>query len=394
MFLKIFIKYILGYVNIKVEGYFVEKFINKCINEGILFWNIKRDKTTIAYMNVGVKDFKKLCIIAKKSKCRVKVLNKKGVPFVLNKYRKRKVFLILIVLILMVLYISSKFVWNIKVEGLSNINPEEIVKMLDERGLKEGKRKSKIDTQKIIHDIRLERSDIAWIGISIEGTNATVKVVEAESKPEIINEEDYCNIVATKDAQIVKVSAQNGIPAVKADDIVTKGDILVAGWIDGKYTGTRYVHAEGEVQAKVWYTQKAKVELKQLKQRNTGNYENKYKIKMNNFTINFFKTLSKFEKYDTIETCKQIKLFSNFYLPFELIKVVNTEKEEYEITYGIEEAKQISIEEASKKIEEDLQDTPKILQKYVNTYVDNNYIETEVTYEVLENIGTKEKIVF
>lgn len=394
MFFKILIKYIFGYINIKVEGYFVERFINKCINEGIFFWNIKREKSTIAYMNVGIRDFKKLCKISKETKCKVKILEKKGLPFFLNRYRKRKIFLILIILIGLVLFTLSKFIWNINIEGINNINESEIISVLDEKGLKVGKIKNKIDTQKIINEIRLERTDISWIGITIKGTNATVKIVEADSKPEIINEEDYCNIVATKDAQIVKISAQNGIPVVKTDDIVTKGDILIAGWIDGKYTGTRYVHSEGEVKAKVWYTEKEQVTLDQVVERDTGNSEQKYKIKINNFTINLFKTLSKFEKYDTIETCNQIKIFSNFYLPIELIKLTNMEKSEEKITYGIEEAKQISIQEASEKIEKRLQNNQEILQKYVNTYVNSDYVEAEVTYEVLENIGTKEKIVF
>ena len=115
--------------------------------------------------------------------------------------------------------------------------------------------------------------------------------MEAEAKPEIINEEDYCNIVATKDGQIVKVSAQNGIPAVKQDDIVTKGDILIAGWIDGKYTGTRYVHAEGEVKAKVWYTESEKMALNQVVEEQNGNTEETYKIKINNFEINLSKVI-------------------------------------------------------------------------------------------------------
>ena len=38
-----------------------------------------------------------------------------------------------------------------------------------------------------------------------------------------------------------------------------------------------------------------------------------------------FKTLPKFEKYDTIETCNSVKIFSNFYLPIELIKRTNYE---------------------------------------------------------------------
>ena len=394
MFFKILIKNILGYINIKVEGYFVEKFINRCINEGIFFWNIKREKSTIAYMNLGIGDFKKLCKIAKESKCKVKVLEKKGIPFLLNRYRKRKIFLILLILISATLYASSKFIWNIEIEGLNNINENEINLMLEEKGLQIGKRKSEIDVKKIINEIRLEREDIAWVGITIEGTNATIKIVEASAKPEVINEEDYCNIVATKDAQIVKISAQNGIPLAKTDDIVTKGDILIAGWIDGKYTGTRYVHAEGEIKAKVWYTEKTQVPLKQVVEKDTGNIENKYKIKINNFTINLFKTLSKFEKYDTIESCNQIKIFSKFYLPIELIKITNTEKVEEQITYGIEEAKQIAIDKTCEKIEKELHNNPEVLQKYIDAYVNIDYVEAEVTYEVLENIGTKEKIVF
>ena len=394
MLFKILLRYILGYVNIKVEGYFAEKFINKCINNKIFFWNIKREKSTIVYTNVGIRDFKKMCKIAKETKCKIKVLNKKGFPFFLHRYKKRKIFIIMISIILISLFILSRFIWNIKIEGLENIDESEIISLINSKGLKIGKGKNSIDKQKIINEIRLERSDIAWIGITIEGTNATVEIVEAKSKPEIVNEEDYCNIVATKDAQIVKVSAQNGIPAVKTDDIVTKGDILIEGWIEGKYTGTRYVHAEGEVQAKVWYTEKERVELNQVISTDTGNTETKYKIKINNFTINLFKTLSKFQKYDTIEACNKIQIFSNFYLPIELIKITNTEKVENKITYGIEEAKEIGIEKASQKIEENLTAPLEILQKYENVYAGDDYIEVEVTYEVLENIGAKEKIVF
>ena len=394
MFFKILIKYIFGYINIKVEGYFVEKFINKCINENIFFWNVKRERSTMAYMNVGIKDFKKLCEISKETKCKVNIIEKKGLPFFLHRYRKRKVFFILIILISLILFILSKFIWNIEIKGLDNISKSEVISMLEREGVKVGELKSKINTQKVINEIRLEREDIAWVGITIQGTNAIIEVVEADSKPEIINEEEYCNIVATKDAQIVKISAQNGIPVVTTDDVVTKGDILIAGWIDGKYTGTRYVHAEGDVKAKVWYTEKEQVALNQVVEKDTGNSEEKYKIKINNFTINLFKTLSKFKKYDTIETCNQIKIFSNFYLPIEFIKITNIEKIEDKIIYGIEDARQIGIQKASEKIEKQLNNEQEILQKYVNTYVNSDFVEVEVTYEVLENIGTKEKIVF
>lgn len=54
--------------------------------------------------------------------------------------------------------------------------------------------------------------------------------------------------------------------------------------------------------------------------------------------------------------------------------------------------------EATKKIEEELKEQIKnkenIVNKQVNVYGNQGYIEVEVIYEVLENIGFKEKIIF
>ena len=50
------------------------------------------------------------------------------------------------------------------------------------------------------------------------------------------------------------------------------------------------------------------------------------------------------------------------------------------------------------KLEEELngeiEDTNKIVNKQVNTYGNEGYIEVEVIYEVIEKIGTEEKIIF
>ena len=85
LYFKIILNYILGYVNILVEGYFVEKFINICNKQKIFLWNLKRSKTTIIYTNVSIKDFKKLKPIAQKTKCKIKKKKKKGLPFIFNK---------------------------------------------------------------------------------------------------------------------------------------------------------------------------------------------------------------------------------------------------------------------------------------------------------------------
>lgn len=394
MYFKIILNYILGYVNILVEGYFVEKFINICNKQKIFLWNLKRSKTTIIYTNVSIKDFKKLKPIAQKTKCKIKIKSKKGLPFIFNKYKKRKIFVIGLAMVLITIFTLSKFIWNIEVIGNEKINDDEIIQIANENNLKIGKFKNKVDTKKIINKLRLERDDIAWIGIEIKGTNAIIKIVESIPKPNIIDDEEFCNIVATKDAIIKKISAQNGTPVVKEGEIVKKGTVLIAGWLEGKYTGTRYVHATGSVQGKVWYTQKERIYFKQQKKEQTGNVENKYSLNINNFKINFNKGVSKFKNYDTIETNKKVKLFSNFYLPIELIKITNTEVNITDITYTLEEAKNIGIEKAKQELNNKIENLNNILSIQINDSQTSEYIEVEVTYEMLENIGTKEKIVF
>lgn len=393
MYFKILLVYILGYVNIEVEGYFIERFINICNSKKIFLWNMKRKHSTIIRVNIGIRDFKKIKEIAKKTKCRVKIQKKRGIPFILHKYKKRKIFAIFFILLIIVVIALSNFVWNIEVIGNNKISAEEIIKDLADDNFKVGTSKTNLNTKNIIDKIRLKRSDLAWIGIEIKGTNAIVKIVEADLKPDIIKEEEYCNIVATKDAMIVKINAQNGTAVVKEGDIVTKGTVLIQGWLEGQFTGIRYVHANGEVQAKVWYSQKISVPLKQTKKIKTDKEENKYSVKINNFEINLPKGVPKFQNYDTIETSKKLKLFSDFYLPIEIHQKTYQEYEEQEITYSIEEAKELGIAQADESLKEQIEGK-QVTNKKINAEQIGANIEVEVIYEVLESIGTKEKIVF
>ena len=286
----------------------------------------------------------------------------------------------------------SNFIWNIEISGVDEAKQKELLEIIQNEGVDVGKYKNKINLQNLINKIRLERADIAWVGMEIKGTNLKIKVVEADEKPEIIDENEYCNIVASKDGIISKVNAQNGTPVVKEGDTVKKGDILVQGWIEGKYTDNRYVHAEGETIAKVWYSEKEKVYYNQNYESLTGNKERKYSININNFKINLFKTLSKFENYDTISTIKKLKITSNFYLPIEIVVNNNFEKQKNTVKYDKNEAKEIGIKKLKEKLEQEIQDKNSISNIYINTEETDEYVEVEVIYEVLENIGTKEKI--
>lgn len=394
MFIKILLNYILGYVRITVEGYYIERFINICRKNKIVIWNLKRDKSVQLNLNIGIKDFKEIKKIAKKTKCKVKIIKKKGLPFLFNRYKKRKIFFGFLLLILMLIGISSNFIWNIEIKIENAEQLDNIYEDITSAGLETGKMKNKINTKEIINQIRLKRNDIAWMGIELKGTNAIVKLVKAESKPDIVDEEDYCNIVSDKVGVITKINAKNGTLAVNVGDTVNVGTVLINGWMEGKYTGIRYVHAQGDIEAKVWYTKSTKILYNTTERSETGNIENKYKIKFNNFEINLSKRVSKFKIYDTIDTEKKFKLFSDFYLPITLIKTTNKEEKEETKNYDFEQAKNLGVQQLEEELNENITDSNKIVNKNINTYEKEDGLEVVVTYEVLENIGTNEKIVF
>ncbi len=165
--------------------------------------------------------------------------------------------------------------------------------------------------------------------------------------------------------------------------------------MEGKYTGIRYVHATGSIEAKVWYSKKEKIELNQVSLVRTGNEEKRYTIKVNNFQINLYKSIPNFEKYDKINEDKKIKLFSDFYLPITLGISTYYELEEQKITLTIEEAKEELIEKLKNELSEEIEEKDNIQDIQVNVLEETETsVEVEVIYEVIESIGTEEKIIY
>lgn len=80
----------MGYVRIQVEGYFIERFINLCVSKKILLWNSKRKKSTLLFTNISIKEFREITKIAKQTKCRVKIKQKRDCLSYLINIKKEK----------------------------------------------------------------------------------------------------------------------------------------------------------------------------------------------------------------------------------------------------------------------------------------------------------------
>ena len=393
MILKYIYMFFVGYINIIVEGFFIEKFLNICSNRKIFLKDLHRENNTYIKINILKSDFREIMSIAKKTKCRVKINKKSGIPFIISKYRKRKVFAIAVLVIAIFIFMMTKFIWNIEVIGNEKISKEEIIDLVKMQGISIGKFKKSINIEEVCNNIRIERQDLSWIGIEIKGTNAIVTVEERIEKPEIIDKNEICNIVASKDAIISKMIVQSGTARVKEGDKVKKGDLLVEGVMEGEHSGIRNVHSEANIFGKNYFEKEKKENFVQIETVKTGKEENKNEICINNFKINLNKGVSNFKNYDTIVSSKKLKLFSNFYLPIEIIKTTNIELSNVQKTYSEEELKQKLEQELEKEMEEEFEiskfDDKK--RDLIITKKDGG-LRVKLIYEIQEEIGEKKSI--
>ena len=87
-----FLKYVRGYLRIRVSGFSPERFMNLCSNKGILLWKIEREGD-VYYMNIHLDGFRALRPIVRKTGTKVAVLERCGLPFFLPKLFRRKAFI-------------------------------------------------------------------------------------------------------------------------------------------------------------------------------------------------------------------------------------------------------------------------------------------------------------
>ena len=107
--------FIKGYIQIEVEGFFIERFLNTCAKEGIKLWGTKRKNKSIVTTNIHIENFKKIRKIAKKTQNKVRIKKKRGIPFIIKKYKNRKVFIFLFFFLILLIFKLFNFICNIEI---------------------------------------------------------------------------------------------------------------------------------------------------------------------------------------------------------------------------------------------------------------------------------------
>lgn len=381
--------YLRGYVIILVEGYFIEKFFNICTHRQILLWDIKRQRDGIVTMRVSIKAFKLLRPVAKKTGCRVRILKKRGLPFLSNRYRKRKTFMAGAFLFILLMYVMTSFIWSVEITGNEELSAETLERALAENGVRAGVLKFGINTGRAVTGMMTGVDKLAWISIEIRGTKAKVQIRERVQAPEMVAKDEPCDIIALKDGMVKQIIVTDGVEAVAEGDTVKKGQVLISGSVPVKNDSIRLVHAMGSVKARVWYEAVSPVTTEETVKVRTGRTMDNYSVVLFSKRLDLFHRDAGFADYDSVEARHRLKIGEDLVFPFEL--VINTDYEnrlETTVT-SEEEARKAAREKAWEKLTEEMPPETPIVTSNTDFVKDGVLgAVARVTVECIEEIGT------
>ncbi len=377
-----------GSVKVVISGKGTERFINECIRQGIVVWEVKKPGTHALSFSMYLKDIKKIRRVVRKNDCKLRFIGKKGLPFLIRKALYNSGFLIGAISFFIIVTLLSNMVWNIKVEGAKPETEHRIIQELKKLGVEKGKLQFFIeDNESLQRHLEDAINDITWIGVELNGTTYQFEVVE-KNQPEPPEQFSPRNLVANKKAIIKKLIVEEGKPEVAVNDFVQKGELLVTGKI-GKEGEEIYVPARGKIFGETWYKSEVTVKFTTKFDVLTGENNKKHYISFGDLRIpiwGFGKI--EYKEYQTDLDERHIKFF-NWELPIAYEKETIRESEKiirkYTTNEAIEEAKRIG----RNTLEQELDSDAEIIEEKVLRQSSNNgKVILEIKYNVIENIVT------
>ncbi len=368
-----------------------ETFINILKNSSVQVSEIKYKKGRL-YGKIYRNNFAEICDMAEKNGIPVSIAEKRGSIFTIRKYRARYGISIGIILaFLMVAYLSN-IVMSVEIYGNEMLTDKQIASLLNDCGIKIGAFIPNIDLRDAERQIVSSSDDIAWIGIRSSGCIIEAEVSETEPSPEMISTRTPCNVISSRNAQIVDIkNVHMGMLIPMLYDGVQKGDLLISGTVDDGKGGVYFAHAMGEIigryNEKVTFSQPFVDEITSYSDKVTRKYLNLFGLR-----IPLFVGKNDFGQCEYDESFSYFRIL-NIELP---IGMIISEYHPYQVesvSYSPEKARQI-LEDKIKMYEKNFYsgNDISIVDKEVFFSETDTQMTVTVKYTIEGDIGITQEI--
>ena len=387
-----------GKLTVCADGQFTERLINICMHRGLVIRNVQKCGNNRVIFTTDVDSFKKIRTPVKRTKSKVKIIKKSGLPFILNRFKHRKAAVVGTALICVLLIYCSTHIMGITVFGNSRIEKKRITDELSSAGLTIGARTSDIDPDTIRNTLMNRIDELAWLGVNANGSHVYIEVVERIEKEQGLDKNDLpCNLVASRDGIIELAEVREGQTVVQKGSGVAQGDVLVSGIVNNSKNGFTFVHSRGEIIAETEYKKTRSYALEYSEDVPTGKTKKRYSMSVLNYTLPLY--IGKTAPYEQF-THNQNE--SEYRIPLDILPSLFIKCDEYSETQTIhkkrtsQEAAAFGKEELTSELKSEAETNENIKEiKSITSEQSLNEhgeIEITVTLKCSENIAVSSVI--
>lgn len=341
-----FFSYVTGYLRIRVGGFAPERFMNLCSKRNIFLWDIRKEKDGYA-MYIRLRDFYRLKPVVHKTKTRVVILKRIGLPFLVPFLLRRKIFVAGIVCSLFFWAVQSLFIWDIRIEGNREITEVQVLEFLQGEGVQCGMRKDCLDIEELEKTIRRRFPEVTWTSARLDGTKLNLFIKENERPGMEIQEkpENATDLVSQYSGTIISIVVRSGVPKVRKGDPVEQGTLLVEGKVpvyneDGNVREYLLTQADADILIEHEYQMVWRLQKTYLDRQYTGRLTQIPYIQIGGLPEWKRQRKIPYLYYDTVMDTKTPALFYKLNLPVRFGHYTYQEYLNYERDYGREEAEE------------------------------------------------------
>ena len=373
-------------IKINIKGRKIERFIKRLADNKINIYNMEMLNRNEANIVILKSDYLKVLNI--KSIYEFNIVGGTGMIKIRKTLKINSLILIFLLIGIIILQVLSRVIFSIDVIHTDKNIRSKMLNELENYGLKINSfKKSYSEVQKIKEQILdNHKDDIEWLEIENIGTKYIVRLEERKIKNNNTNNGKR-HIVASKNAIIKKIEAENGEIVKEINSYVNAGDIIISGNITLNEQVKNTVSASGHVYGEVWYKVKVDYPLAYSEKHETGNSQKRLVFNFLNKSYELG-----FKKYKDKNVSSKT-LLKHIFLPISLTYDNQREVIAIDEIYTIEQAIKKAEERAYSEINSKLNDKEKILSsKNLKVDVNDSKIELEMFFTVYEDITEYQKI--
>ncbi|WP_152806455.1 sporulation protein YqfD [Alkalibaculum sporogenes] len=379
--------YIRGYVIINIKGRHLERVINLIHHNNILIWDIVKVDSGKIKARIELKDYKQVIEISNRLSCEVEIIRKSGMTLWKWRLQTRKFFAVAFILVLLAVYIISSMVITIEVQTETSIDEANILKELEELGLKSWVLKNNLNMNEIEAEFLKNHKEIDFMNIEINGTKITIDIVASEESQKIYDKSIPVDLIASKDGIIKDMLIINGTSNVEIDQKVKKGDLLVKGEVVTQKVEESpeitYIHAMAKIMAQTSYDKD--YEIRKYKVIDEEDYKFNRVLHIGGLVINFHNGEKNYY-YESNEE-QRLKILGNE-LPIKIDKIKYYAKENC-----IDKSKEELEDEVKDKAKEEFNKIGQVQNIEINSStVNNNVYKYKISITIIEEISEEQKI--